>query len=466
MRASALSINASAAAGARCGMLGVAASVRADNNPAASALSGIERIVCSPLAGGYEEMHPRTSQWSANAVDGRSGAVSGALRIACRFAPSYPFVMRASPSTLELLRRRWPIILLAWALPAALAALETWTFWRMAGRSYPFWRAVAMEGPAWLVYAMLTPFIFILARSLPIARPRLVRNTAVHLLIALTAGAAYAVIATAASQYFTPIPNPRPFGRMAFMWYLSALPLTTLAYFCIFGVGVALIHFADSKQREVHAATLTAQLADARLAALRMQLHPHFLFNTLNAITVLARDRQSAAVVRMLELLSELLRDVLRADRGKEIPLADELAFVRRYLDIELVRFADRLTVREDVDLSLANALVPAFLLQPLVENALRHGIAPSSGQGTIVIGARAEGATLVLSVEDRRVLGETRGVSAQIIGADNYGVGLSNTAARLDALFGNEAVLDVGVVDASCTRASIRLPLRRDELT
>jgi hypothetical protein len=357
----------------------------------------------------------------------------------------------------RLLRLRWPLIAGVWAVPALLAAFETYMFWRMSGRPYPFWRAVLMEGPAWLVYALLTPVIFALGRRFPLQRPRLGRHVAMHLLAAILGGILYAGVATAASRTFTPIPRPTPFGRMMLGWTLSALPLTTLAYFGILGVGAALAHLADARRREMDAARLSAQLAEARLGALQMQLHPHFLFNTLNAITVLARDRDSVGTVRMLTLLSELLRDVLRADKGHEVTVEEELAFTRRYLEIELVRFADRLSVRESIDDAARELRVPVFILQPLLENALRHGIAPRAEGGTVTIGARLDGADIELWVEDDGV-----GLAGDWNDADDYGIGLANTAARLQVVFGARASLTLHRVAGGGTRAMVRMP-RRD---
>jgi LytS/YehU family sensor histidine kinase len=278
-----------------------------------------------------------------------------------------------------------------------------------------------------------------------------------HLLAAILGGILYAAVATAASRTFTPIPRPMPFGRMMLGWTLSALPLTTLAYFGILGVGAALAHLADARRREMDAVRLSAQLAEARLGALQMQLHPHFLFNTLNAITVLARDRDSVGTVRMLTLLSELLRDVLRADKGHEVTVEEELAFTRRYLEIELVRFADRLSVRESIDDAARELRVPVFILQPLLENALRHGIAPRAEGGTVTIGARLDGADIELWVEDDGV-----GLAGDWNDADDYGIGLANTAARLQVVFGARASLTLHRVAGGGTRATVRMP-RRD---
>jgi len=245
------------------------------------------------------------------------------------------------------------------------------------------------------------------------------------------------------------------FGQMLLSWYLSALPLTTLSYFGTLGAGLALVYFGEARRRETEASRLEAQLAEARLGALRMQLHPHFLFNTLNAITVLARDGDTVAVTRMLTLLSELLRDVLRTDAVQVIPLDEELSFARRYLAIELVRFADRLRVQENVSDEARDARVPAFVLQPLIENALRHGIAPRGAGGMLEVGARvASDGSVELWVRDDGV-----GLPSTWSGVDDYGIGLSNTRARLAELAGGGGTLTVRRMESGGTLATVRLP-------
>jgi hypothetical protein len=344
--------------------------------------------------------------------------------------------------------------MIVWAVPALLAAFETYMFWRMSGRVYPFWRAVAMEAPAWLTYAAFTPVIFALGKRLPLRRPRVGRHAIAHLCVALLIGGVYAGVATTASRGFAPTASPMPFARMMLSWYLSALPLTTLAYFAVLGVEAAISHLNEARRRETDAARLSMQLAEARLGALQMQLHPHFLFNTLNAITVLARDGDTTGVTRMLTLLSDLLRDVLRTDAAHAIPLGDELAFARRYLDIERVRFTERLAVRESIDEETESLLVPAFILQPLIENALRHGLAPRAAGGTIEVSASVRGQTLELRVKD-----DGAGLGADWNGSDDYGIGLANTAARLSELHGDRATLVVHAAVGGGTLAVVTLP-------
>jgi LytS/YehU family sensor histidine kinase len=182
-----------------------------------------------------------------------------------------------------------------------------------------------------------------------------------------------------------------------------------------------------------------------------MQLNPHFLFNSLNAITVLVRDQDTAAASRTLELLSDLLRQVLRTDESHETTLSRELEFLQRYLAIEQVRFSDRLRPRIEINPAVARAAVPRFLLQPLVENALRHGIARRADAGRVEVSANREDDELVLTVRD-----DGPGLSAT---PTETGVGLSNTRARLAALYGAHATLHVGNAEGGGVIATVRLP-------
>ena len=230
-------------------------------------------------------------------------------------------------------------------------------------------------------------------------------------------------------------------------------------YFTTLGCVHAFAYFVEAKEREAQTARLAAQVAEARLGALRMQLHPHFLFNSLNAITVLVRDRDTLAAGRMLDLLSDVLHQVLRSDQAHEVSLADELRFLERYLAIEQVRFSDRLAVRFDVDEALLDAAVPEFLLQPLVENALRHGIAQRADAGAVEVSARRDGDTLVLSVTDNGP-----GPDADRRDVNRTGLGLANMRERLTTLYGARAQLELHARPGPerGTIATIMIPFRR----
>jgi LytS/YehU family sensor histidine kinase len=224
-------------------------------------------------------------------------------------------------------------------------------------------------------------------------------------------------------------------------------------YFTTLGCVHALSYFAEVREKESQAAKLAAQVAEARLTALRTQINPHFLFNSLNALLVLIRDKDTANAERMLELLSELLRQVLTSDNRQVVALDEELRFLDGYLAVAQIRFSDRLRIVRNVDPRVMDALVPQFVLQPLVENALRHGISESVAGGTIEIAAQLEGEDLVLTVGD-----DGPGISSTPNGG---GVGLRNVRERISTLYGAGAILDLQPRSGGGTVARVRIPYR-----
>ncbi len=207
--------------------------------------------------------------------------------------------------------------------------------------------------------------------------------------------------------------------------------------------------------RETQAAQLQARLSQARMDALASQLRPHFLFNTLNAISVLMH-RDPAAADRMLTGLSELLRASLRAPSSHEIPLGEEVALLDRYVEIMRARYGPRLVVSRDVPPALAEARVPSFVLQPLVENALEHGVARRAGAGRVEVAAEADGGTLRLTVTD-----DGPGLAPARATDGSEGVGLGNTRLRLEQLYGTEGRLSLEPAPGGGTRAVVEIPLR-----
>jgi two-component system LytT family sensor kinase len=206
------------------------------------------------------------------------------------------------------------------------------------------------------------------------------------------------------------------------------------------------------REKEAHTSRLAAQLAEARLGALRMQLNPHFLFNSLNAVLVLVREKDTAAASQMLELLSDVLRQALRSDQRLEAPLAEELRFLEQYLAIEQVRFADRLSVQWFIEDRARASLVPGFIMQPIVENAIKHGIAMRAGARRVEISARVHEVHLELVVRDD-------GVGMEASSAE--GVGLSNTRERLRMLYGSGASVTIRTPATGGTEVVLRIPFR-----
>jgi LytS/YehU family sensor histidine kinase len=307
------------------------------------------------------------------------------------------------------------------------------------------------EGGDWLVYAFLTPAVFWLGRRYPLTRGSLGWTLPRHLGASIVLCAGWAV---GGSLLSLALFRHTPYGGGVVSWFLTSLPFGVAVYFAVLGVEHAVSYFVEARERETQAARLESQLAEARLGALRMQLQPHFLFNSLNAITVIVRDRDTATATRMLEQLGEMLRRVMRADRPQEIRLEDELDFVRQYLGIEQVRFSDRLRPEFVVDPAVLGAAVPEFLLQPLVENALRHGLSKRVTATLLRVEARREGDDLVLSVIDD-------GPGPVEAGE---GVGLGTTRERLATLYGSRGRLELVQNPDGGARVTVRLPYRELE--
>jgi two-component sensor histidine kinase len=348
------------------------------------------------------------------------------------------------------------LLVVLWSVPALLGTIETYLFQSMEGRAPAVWRVLIAQSSGWFTWAALTPLIFTLTKRVPLRLPPNGRALLIHVACFLAAAATHAFVYTAVGlavstssrgAAFIPV-----FGRSLLGWF----PISLMVYATIVSGGHWLELVRRERERERRTAALEAQLARAQLQALRMQLHPHFLFNTLNTIATLVREQERDAAVRLIARLGDVLRQVLRSAGSHEVRLGEELAFTRQYLEIEQLRFADRLRVEWNNELATLDGAVPNLVLQPLVENALRHGIARRPEAGRLEIGSRREGETLVLWVrDDGPGLPGTRAI-------DGDGVGLANVRARLGALHGALAELRVESVPAEVgggTRATILLP-------
>jgi two-component system, LytTR family, sensor kinase len=213
----------------------------------------------------------------------------------------------------------------------------------------------------------------------------------------------------------------------------------TIFYSMTVSIGFALVNQERLRQRELAATKLEAKLVEAQLGALRMQLHPHFLFNTLNTIAMFMRAGDAQTSIRLLTRLSELLRSLLDGSGAQEVPLRTELEYARRYLDIEGTRFSDRLHVHVNVPDDVKDAFVPNLLLQPLLENAIQHGIAARASAGLIELNVVRANGRLNLQLRN-----EGPALPANWSLESARGIGLRNTALRLHHLYGGEAQFDV----------------------
>ena len=346
-------------------------------------------------------------------------------------------------------RTRWALAL--FALWTALALLFTPQGYlaRQGGPSPPSWGLTALSQlPMFWGWALLTPFVIAVGRRLPIEPPHRTRN----LLLSASAGFAFAFV--------------HLYVAAAGHWLLSAamgaprwIPLqrTMVAYgatnvmICwgILAAGQALTWFRRYEERE-------RRLVEAQLHSLKTQLHPHFLFNTLNAIAELLHEDPRRAETTVTQL-SDLLRTALGRGDQQEVTLADDIVFCRTYAAIQQTLLEERLTLRWDIADDTLDALVPAMLLQPLVENAIRHGISPRTAGGTVAVTARRDDGSLALTVADD---GSGMQVSAQ-----SAGVGLANTRARLAHLYGRAQTLHIDPAPGGGTVVQIRIPFHRRPL-
>jgi two-component system LytT family sensor kinase len=307
----------------------------------------------------------------------------------------------------------------------------------------------AVTFPAWYVLPPLVPFVLLVADRFPIGPGRWVRSLMVHIPACITFVLVYEVLASWLCDFvFAPMAVPpaeldgttfADFGLNLRRLIATNFVGWSAIYGLIVGVHHTFFYLRRALQRDreaaglvLRASRLEAGLAQANLRALNMQLQPHFLFNTLNAISVLAAKGERVETARMIGRLSELLRMSL-GNTAQTVTLARELEFAQRYLDIEQVRFNDRMTVRFDVAPDTLGAQVPSMILQPLVENAVKHGLSRKRGAGRIEVRSRRSADTLELSVRD-----DGPGFAGALASGGN-GVGLVNTRARLEQLYGAE---------------------------
>jgi two-component system, LytTR family, sensor kinase len=309
------------------------------------------------------------------------------------------------------------------------------------------------------LWALLTPFVFWLsARVLADQRHR-VLGTILLVLVGFAIAVALGMTGDAVRSAlipFTPRRGPRGGGGPpGYAWLRPWFLNDFIIYLGVLAAGLARafsLRYRQQREESLRvAAQLRAQLAEARLDALRMQLDPHFLFNTLHAISSLV-ERDPRGVRRMISRLGELLRHTIEGPNEQEITLREELDLLRRYLEIMEVRFQGRLEITTDVQERALDALVPNLILQPIVENAIKHGVSKIEGVGRIALRGRIEGDALVLSVENNGPLAET---------SSGTGVGVRNTRARLSHLYGDEQRFTLRAADGSTpsTVAEIKLP-------
>jgi two-component system LytT family sensor kinase len=318
---------------------------------------------------------------------------------------------------------------------SALEAYRLTTLNMSEGMEIEAGRLLLLNLAYWYVPAAFTPVIFWISERFKLDGGHWVRGVLAHVAGAAAFSVVHILCMVGMRLLLWPgmsHPASVPWTTSLQQQYLRNLDWTLMTYAAIAGLSYALGYQRESQERAITSASLEARLAEARLKTLEAELHPHFLFNTLHAISTLVHVEPDAAD-RMISRLSDLLRITFARSGAAKVTLQEELEFLQKYLEIEQTRFQDRLTVSFDIDPETLDAEVPRMILQPLVENAIKHGVAPRSGPGTIRITAAHEDKALRLEVKDNGV-GLSGGARAQLQG----GVGLANTRDRLECLYGS----------------------------
>ena len=319
-----------------------------------------------------------------------------------------------------------------WTLVGLAFAGQFYLSSTLLGRSIRWTEAIGYALADWYVWALLSIFIVRFARRLPPEAGISWRIGASHLGMALVCSIGFIVLRSVVAQaHGWLLEEPVTFGEVFQPLLVKTFPFNLLIYGVIVSVSHAIDYYRKYHERTVQALELEKHLTEARLQSLLRQLKPHFLFNSLNGIASLMYS-DVAAADRMLVRLSELLRLAMSHSGAPIATLREEIAFLEKYLEIERIRFRDRLSIRMDVDPAVLDARVPSLVLQPIAENAIRHGIEPHARPGVIDVRAARENDNLVLSVSDNGA-GLPEGATA----FSREGIGLSNTRARLGELYG-----------------------------
>jgi signal transduction histidine kinase len=328
---------------------------------------------------------------------------------------------------------RWCFFFCVWTLLGVSFALSTYLGARQDNVQISWKRVLSGYLADFYLWGMLSPLIFLLARRFEL-RKHFPRNVLIHLGASVVLSG-FVISAASPLVWYLGYPNLARNPTLAILWRNNAFSAYYFhqgltIYWTTLVVAHALYYYRGLRKREAETARLTSQLAQAQLQALKMQIHPHFLFNTLNSIAALLHKDVEAAD-RMIARLGDFLRLTLKSSDAQTVAFEQELEFLKCYLDIEHIRFQDRLTVEMDIDPHALKATVPNLILQPIVENAVRHGVARQTSHGHITIRARREGERLIMTVADNGP-----GLKAQSNGS---GIGISNTRARLEQFYGSD---------------------------
>lgn len=351
-----------------------------------------------------------------------------------------------------------------WLVPGALAALQLTLVGDASGAHYGLGRALVWQGAAWLVWGIWSQGILTLVDRVRLGAGRLATWVSVHIIATSVVCVINVLFLAWLDHIFGTIGQVTSYAYSVRLVLVNHLDFQVVLYWAVLGAAYMVEFVRRFRERDRAAAVLEQKLARSQLDALRMQLNPHFLFNALNSVTELMEEDVRQAQ-RTLTRVADLLRLSLRSAASSTIPLWQEIELVELYLQIARVRYGAGLDVDIEVDSSAVDVDVPSFLLQPLVENALKHGLAPGHPGQSITISATRSGDTLILIVEDNgKGLDGLITTSGRFLAVrpsvDGLGIGLTNTRSRLTMLYGDRYAFLMSNHSAGGCRVEIRLPV------
>jgi two-component system, LytTR family, sensor kinase len=363
------------------------------------------------------------------------------------------------------LGRIWTMAFALAVVAAVYFGLQLWLLDVQAnGRFVPPSRATFAGTITWFVWALLAPPMVAVFRAFPVERRWSIRTVGAYAVASLAAGVVHGLIENPLWFWAVNAPPVVHYGAAVrvIWWTVLRLPTSAMQFLAFAAAYHALALARSARERELTMSRAQAALAEAELRALKARLEPHFLFNTLNAIVSYVRHSPPVAE-EMLGRLSRLLRAVLQSSGDAEVSLANEIALVREYLELHRVRFGDRLTIEVAMDQDVAGVLIPTMLLQPIVENAIQHGIAARPGAGSVSIVARRLEGALIVDVTDATNAGDTSVASTTPARPlqESAGIGLAVTRARLAQHYGDASRLTL-VGRPSGMTVRVELPLRQ----
>jgi two-component system, LytTR family, sensor kinase len=350
---------------------------------------------------------------------------------------------------------QWALIFAAWTLIVVTFSVQAYVFAVARGRPDSFWHEFLVAASDWYIWAALTPLVLFFCRRFRITSDNWLSSVSVHLAV----GVVISLLQLAIQVRLNYIINPgykMTYWRVMYFFATFKGHINLLTYWVIVALNHGFYYYEQSRARELAWSRMETDLANAQLQVLNMQLHPHFLFNTLNSISALISEDPQAARQMVLKL-SDLLRASLNKIDLPAVPLQQELELLECYISIEQTRFKDRLVIEKEIAASALVCEVPTMILQPLVENAVRHGIGKHRQADCISIIAQRSNERLLLEVRNCIGSMENGGPSP------TRGIGLANTRARLEQLYNGQHSFEIANREGGGVAVKLTLPATGD---